>query len=287
MPELPEVETIARGLALKVSGRRIEAVELARPDVVHGDPAPLCALVRGRRIEAVERLGKRIRVRLERGVFLHIHLGMTGRLLVVSAGARPEPHTHLRLRLDNGSELRFSDPRRFGGIWVIRDERQGGESTQWIGRRLAPVHADPLELPLPEFRTLLARRRQVKALLMAQEPISGIGNIYCDEALYRARIHPLTRCDQLKPGDVRRLWRAIRQVLRQAIEAGGSSIRDYRSADNEPGGFQKRHRVYDRAGQPCGRCRSRIMRLVVAGRGTFICPVCQKQGAGTGTRKRL
>jgi formamidopyrimidine-DNA glycosylase len=274
MPELPEVETVARGLARTITGRVIAHVELTRTDIVHGEPVPIASGLRGLLVEAVERCGKHIRIRLG-DLSLHVHLGMTGRLVVVERSAPVEPHTHLRIGFAEGSEeLRFCDPRRFGGLWIVR---QSGPSPGWTGRRLPPVHADPLKLTFAEFRALLQRRRQIKALLLDQDPISGIGNIYCDESLHRARIHPLTLADRLDDAAVRRLWTALRRVLAEAIAAGGSSISDYRSASNEPGWFQTRHRVYDRAGKPCRRCGTRIVRFVAAGRGTFICPKCQRR----------
>jgi formamidopyrimidine-DNA glycosylase len=147
---------------------------------------------------------------------------------------------------------------------------------KWVGRRLPPIHADPLRLSLREFKALLQRQRQIKALLLAQKPISGIGNIYCDEALYRAGIHPSARAGDLDAVAVGRLWRALRRVLLAAIQAGGSSIRDYRSADNTAGGFQRLHRVYARSGLPCRRCHTPIRKLTIAGRGTHICPNCQR-----------
>ena len=275
MPELPEVETIARGLAKHLTGRRIAWAALTRSDMVHGEAVPLCAAVLGRRIGRVFRQGKQVRMDLGAGRLLVFHLGMTGRLIVADRESEVEPHTHLRITFERWRrELRFSDPRRFGGIWLT----DGGASGQreWFGRRLPPTAEDPLTISLEDFRRALRRRRQIKALLLDQRPISGVGNIYCDEALHRACIHPRMRADELDTTAVGKLWRCLRRVLTEAVRAGGSSISDYRTSDNQPGLFQVKHRVYGRTGHPCPRCGVRITHLVVAGRSTFICPRCQR-----------
>lgn len=274
MPELPEVETVARGVARHITGRRIESVALSRGDIVHGECVPLCAFLRGRRVERVGRQGKQIHIELDGGRVLVVHLGMTGRLIAIDREAPVEPHTHLRVGFDRRrAEMRFIDPRRFGGLWLLITPPTAGG--MWIGRRLPPVGADALTISFEEFHAALRRHRQLKALLLDQRPIGGIGNIYADESLHRAGIHPLTRADRLTDAAVRRLWRCIRRVLEEAVRAGGSSISDYRTADNERGLFQVRHRVYQRAGKPCRKCRTPIEHLTAAGRSTFICPRCQ------------
>lgn len=290
MPELPEVETIARGLARSLAGRTVANVRLTRPDMIHGNGGPVETLV-GRRVCEVRRCGKQVRMLLGQGtdteLVIHVHLGMTGRLLVVPGGEPVAKHTHLFVRFEGWDrELRFCDPRRFGGIWLVR-EQAAAASHDWKGRRLPPVGADPLDLTLPALRKLLARKRRIKPLLMDQAPISGMGNIYCDEALFRAGIHPLTPASQLGAEAVRRLRLAIRRVLTEAIRAGGSSISDYRNAENGRGSFQERHRVYGREGLPCPVCRSPIERLVVAGRGTHVCPKCQRLAVGKGSNGRV
>lgn len=274
MPELPEVETVVRGLRQHLVRRVIEWVHLSRGDVTHGVGLPLCALLRGRRIERIERVGKQIRMDVEGSVSLFVHLGMTGRLLVADRDEEMEPHTHLRLTFRRRrQELRYCDPRRFGGIWLISGAE--GDGRLWVGRRLPPAGADPLEVSLGEFRSLLARARQIKALLLDQRVLGGVGNIYCDEALYRAGIHPRTPAGELDEAAVRRLRQVLRQVLAESIRAGGSSISDYRTADNVPGTFQRKHRVYGREGKPCRRCRTVIRRIIAAGRSSFLCPQCQ------------
>lgn len=274
MPELPEVETIARGLAGRIEGRWIERIHAARTDIIHGNAGPIERVLIGRRIQRVERCGKHVRIGLASSLAVHVHLGMTGRLTLADRDEPLAVHTHLQIGFRRWRmELRLCDPRRFGGVWVIDASRNG--MGVWQGRRLPPVGADPLLLTDAQWAGLLRRRRRIKPLLMDQEPISGLGNIYCDEALHRAGIHPLTPADALDGAAVRRLARTLRRVLGEAIRAGGSSISDYRTADNEPGTFQRRHRVYARAGRPCRTCGTSIERLVVAGRGTFVCPRCQ------------
>lgn len=274
MPELPEVETVARGVARLVTGRTIESVVLLRADIAHGIARPCDKLLRGRKIDRVSRQAKHIRIDLAGGLTFIVHLGMTGRLSVSPRELPPPKHTHLRIRFaGHADELRFCDPRRFGGVWLIDDKPS--QAADWIGRRLPPVGADPLSLAPASWSRLMARPRQIKALLLDQQPISGVGNIYCDESLHRAGIHPLSRAGDLPSVAVRRLYRELRRVLREAIAAGGSSVSDYRDAAGEPGWFQIRHRVYGREGQPCKRCRTPIEKLVVAGRGTHLCPRCQ------------
>lgn len=276
MPELPEVETVARGMDAKLRGRVFASVLLARSDVVRGDRAPLCALLRDRRIDRVSRRGKRIVVEIDNGYRLIFHLGMSGQLTVAPASEAIEPHTHLRISLvGTADELRYRDPRRFGGVWCIN-----GSNDSHIGRRLSPLGAEPLAISFEEFAALLQRPKQIKALLLDQQLLCGMGNIYCDEALFRAKVHPQRIAAKLRKDKVAALYRAMRDVLAAAIAARGSSIRDYRDADSKAGGFQRFHRVYNHAGKPCPVCGARIVRLVAAGRSTHVCPRCQRRGRG-------
>jgi formamidopyrimidine-DNA glycosylase len=197
---------------------------------------------------------------------LIVRLGMTGRLQVQRANEPVEKHTHLRIAIDDERcELRFHDPRRFGGIQYVANGT-GNDATLGV---------EPLEVSKFEFRALLRRRRQIKALLMDQSAIAGLGNIYCDESLFAARIHPLTLADTLSNEKVDRLWAAIRATLRRAISYKGSTLMDYRDASGEHGGFQLRHRVYQREGEPCRKCGTAIKRIIAAGRSTFFCLKCQ------------
>jgi len=270
MPELPEVQTVAACLDSRLRGAAVESVRLFRRDIVKGSPRSLQRTLLNKKLRRVRRHGKRIICEFDPDTELNFHLGMTGNLLVVR---RDEPlldHTHLRVRFAGRTdELRFRDPRRFGGVWL------GNGRTPRGGRFSSVLGPDALEVRLPGFRRMLERRRQIKALLLDQQVIAGLGNIYCDESLFRARIHPLTSASELDPSQVSTLLRDIRSVLRQAIAAGGSSLRDYRNADGEPGWFRVRHRVYDREGEPCPRCRTAIEHTVVASRSTWFCPRCQ------------
>lgn len=281
MPELPEAETIARGLADQLVERTVHSVELNRQDVLHGSPVVPCAVLRSRTITSVNRVGKQVRLRLSGGVCLSFHLGMSGRLIICKPTEPIAPHTHLRLGFEgNGTELRFCDPRRFGGVWIMQERNPGPVEAgplnrTWIGRRLPPAGLDPLTATLDELVVALGRSRRLKPLLLDQSIIAGLGNIYCDEILHRAGVHPLTRANRLDRKQVGHLRRTIRHVLTEAIAAGGSSISDYRTSDNTPGAYQTRHRVYGREGKSCRRCRTTIQRFVLGGRSTFVCPQCQ------------
>ena len=272
MPELPEVETVVRGLRATLPGRRIESVRLGKTDFID-DPAALERELPGRRVVAVERHGKFIQMRLEGGpgagpASLLVHLGMTGQLATRAPAEPVAPHTHVFFALDDGRELRYTDPRRFGRIALLLD----GGAEAVLGR----LGRDPLEISLEEFRDkLAARRAMIKALLLNQSFLRGMGNIYTDESLWRARIHPQRLAVKLTPQQARALHRAMRDVLAAAIRLRGSSISDFLDALGRPGAYQVRHRVYDHEGKPCFRCRTKIRRIIVAGRSSYFCPRCQ------------
>ena len=270
MPELPEAETIARQLGRKLTGRTFGTVLLERRDVIRGDRLDLRKVLSGRRVDRVWRRAKRIILELDAGLRLIVRLGMTGRLTVGPASDPLEKHTHLRIAVEGtSSELRFRDPRRFGGvICVERDGPADREELEGIG-------IEPLEASAAAFRKVLDRRRQIKALLMDQHVVAGLGNIYCDESLHAAGIHPLTRADSLDAERAGRLLRAIKTTLRRAIRFNGTTLMDYRDADGREGSFQRLHRVYQREGEPCKTCRTPIRRIHAAGRSTFFCPKCQ------------
>lgn len=274
MPELPEVETITRELAGRVVGWRVSEIHLSRPDMLHGHATPLCCALKDCRIVSVSREGKWVRVGFDGGTRLGVHLGMSGRLILCHGGEPLEAHTHLRLGFhEQFDELRFIDPRRFGGLWLTMSN--GDATSEWIGQRPSALGVDAMVVTPVMFQRLLKRSRQIKALLLDQTMIAGLGNIYCDEILHRAGIHPLTPASRLEHTQVKRLHQQMRRVLKAAIHAGGSTIRDYRSASNTSGGYQRRHRVYQRAGKPCLKCRTPIEHLIAAGRSTFFCPACQ------------
>ena len=273
MPELPEVETVARGLRAVLPGRRILGVRLGKTDFID-DPAAVEQHLPGTRIREVRRHGKFLVLDLEssnggaRNFALLIHLGMTGQIVTCPPEARVAPHTHVFLALDDGRELRYTDIRRFGRIAMLADGAQ-----EYALRSLG---LDPLEATEEQFiEKLRTRRARVKALLLDQHVLRGMGNIYTDESLWRARIHPMRLGANLAPGELRRLHRAVRGVLTEAIRLRGSSISDYVDSEGQPGEFQQRHRAYQREGKRCFRCGASIRRAIVAGRSSYFCPRCQ------------
>lgn len=265
MPELPEVETVARSIAPLI-GRRILRAEFRGLRVLRGDdPDEMAACLQGRRIADVQRYGKFILISLRGGGYLVVHLGMTGRLLL---GGPAGKHTHAILTLDRGGVLLYDDSRQFGRL------QYSSEFPQRV-RKLGP---EPLEVTLDEFASALRpRKTRIKALLLNQDFLRGIGNIYADEALFRAGIHPLALASRIRGNRARRLHDAITGVLTEAIEAGGSSISDYVDAEGRKGFFQFSHRVYQRTGEPCVACGAPIRRVLVAQRSSHFCPKCQKR----------
>jgi formamidopyrimidine-DNA glycosylase len=280
MPELPEVETIARGVQERVQGDCIVQAWFSRhAEPFKTPPARQAKGLAGRRFLAVHRTGKHIVCELgpahcdagegERPQAQWVvHLGMSGRLLVTTAEAPVARHTHARLSLASGRELRFVDPRRFGRL-EFRD-LQRGESFGAPG-------ADPLAIGAEEFAALFSGRKlAIKAALLNQTLLAGVGNIYADESLFHAGIRPRRGAGRLTRAELERLREALRQVLDHAIRLGGSSVADYVDANGVRGFFQLEHCVYLRTGQPCRRCQTPILRVVVAGRGTHFCPHCQR-----------
>jgi formamidopyrimidine-DNA glycosylase len=281
MPELPEVETVVRGLRLVLPGRRITGVRLSAKTDFIDDPASLERELPGTRVTGIERFGKFMVIGLEREgrgkddgkIALLMHLGMTGQIVVTPAEAPVPPHTHFFLMLDDGRELRYTDIRRFGRIRILLD----GEREALIGR----LGLDPLEMSEKDFRqTITSRGAQIKALLMDQRVLRGMGNIYTDESLWRAKVHPRRLGTKLSEREVKALYKAIHGVLTEAIRSRGSSVSDYVDSDGQRGEFQLRHRVYQREGKKCFRCGGVIRRAIVAGRSSFFCPRCQRAPRG-------
>ena len=265
MPELPEVETVTRSIAPLV-GRHIVAAEFRGLRVLRGaDPDQLAAALQGRKIEAVKRYGKFIVITLRGGGYLVIHLGMTGRLLL---GGPPGKHTHAILTLDRGGVLLYDDSRQFGRILYSRE----------FPERVKQLGPEPLEVAFADFAAALRKRKtRIKALLLNQDFLRGLGNIYADEALFRAGIHPQAIAARIRNERARRLYDAITAVLTEAIAAGGSSISDYVDAQGRKGFFQFSHRVYQRTGEPCVTCGAPIRRVLVAQRSSHFCAKCQKR----------
>jgi formamidopyrimidine-DNA glycosylase len=316
MPELPEVETIVRGLASRVTGDVVESVWLgSKPEPLKSSAAEIAATLASRRIAGVRRVGKHIVLDLESARVARapspakglkdmrkrarsfgggsqrrngaaagksasptqstaqssgqptaqwiVHLGMTGRLLVCQPDAELAKHTHAIVKLASGRELRFVDPRRFGRLSVAHGFEAGGR--------------EPLEVQLDEFVSLFrGRKTPIKNALLNQKLLRGVGNIYADESLFRSGLRPRRRATSLTRENLRRLYRAVQEVLREAISLGGSSVSDYVDADGEEGFFQLQHRVYGREGEPCLVCKTAIKRVVLAGRSSHYCRKCQK-----------
>jgi formamidopyrimidine-DNA glycosylase len=262
MPELPEVETVVRTLRPAIVGRRILNAEFLQLRVLRGSPNATMKALSGRRIQSIERHGKFIAIRLDRG-YLVIHLGMTGKLLV---NAEPTKFTHAVFTLDRGV-LHYDDQRQFGRI------EYGVE----LPDRVAALGPEPLEIGLADFTARVrARKSPVKAVLLNQAVVRGMGNIYADEALFRAGVHPKRSAASLKKDRVERVYNAMREVLAEAIESRGSSVSNYVDADGRKGNFQTAHRVYQRTGKPCTKCGTPIKRIVLVQRGTHFCPKCQR-----------
>jgi formamidopyrimidine-DNA glycosylase len=264
MPELPEVETVVRSLAPLV-GRRILSAEFRTTRILRGgNPDRMARRLAGRRIVQVKRYGKFILTSLEGGGYLLVHLGMTGRLLL---GGEPGKHTHAIFTFDRGALL-YDDSRQFGSV----------ELHEEFPPRVARLGPEPLEIGFAEFATALKRRKtRTKALLLNQTFLRGVGNIYADETLFRAGIHPMALAYRLRGDRPRRLYDAIVAVLTEATDAGGSSISDYVDAEGRQGFFQFQHRVYQRTGEPCVNCGTPIRRILVAQRSSHFCPKCQKR----------
>jgi formamidopyrimidine-DNA glycosylase len=273
MPELPEVETIAAGLRRNLPGLIIRDIALHDPQLLRGSGAAALKNLRRREITNVRRRGKMLLISCRGPIHLLFHLKMTGQFYWAFKDTPRDRHTRLSLRFaDSARELRFRDVRKFGSLRCLQTRRPLNSSEL---RRLGP---EPLELGRRQFLDLIHRRKgRLKSLLLDQNFVAGIGNIYADEILFRARFHPLAPASRLSDKRTSALWRAIRQVLTNAIAAGGSSIRDYRDSDGIEGRFQTRHRVYGRKGLPCPRCGVKIRRIIVGGRSSFFCPRCQRR----------
>jgi formamidopyrimidine-DNA glycosylase len=314
MPELPEVETVARGLQARVAGRRIVSVTLRKTDFMD-DPVAIERELPGRTIQRVERFGKFMLLRLtavsegtekiatessrpgrgrqrhrveerdagnsrENARALLVHLGMTGNLAPHFAEQPLVKHTHATFVLDDGRELRYIDPRRFGRMAYLSGETLAAE--------LHRFGADPLLVTAEEFAARIrGSKARIKALLLDQSVLRGIGNIYADESLWKAKIHPAKKGGQLKREETDRLLAVLKKILQKAIELRGSSISDFVDADGFAGDYQQHHKVYGRDGKRCFRCGAKIRLMAVAGRSSHFCPVCQRAPRGsTGQRKK-
>jgi formamidopyrimidine-DNA glycosylase len=262
VPELPEVETVVRTLRPALTGRRILNAEFVGLRVLRGLPHETAQALAGQRVRSIERHGKFIAIKLERG-YLVVHLGMTGKLLI---DAERTKWTHAIFTLDRGVLL-YDDPRQFGRIEYGVD----------LPERVRALGPEPLEVTLDEFAQRLKQRRSpIKAVLLNQSVVRGVGNIYADEALFRAGVHPKRIAASLRKDRVEKVYLAMREVLAEAIESRGSSVSNYVDAEGRKGSFQLSHRVYRRTGEPCVNCATAIRRIVLVQRGTHFCPKCQR-----------
>ena len=273
MPELPEVETVRRQIAPVLEGATITRAEILDQRLTRPvDPTVVADALVGERIATVERRGKYLLWRLASGRTLVVHLRMTGSLRHAPTGGLPDDtYRRARLVLDTGAEIGYRDVRRFG-TWELLDD---GHLRPYLASRLGPEPLAPSFTTLRLGSLLAGRRAPVKAFLLDQRRLAGVGNIYADEALWRARIHPLRPAGELDADEVSRLHRAVRASLRRGVELQGSTLRDYATPDGSSGGMQREFHVYGRLGEPCDRCGHPIERIVVGGRGTWLCPRCQ------------
>jgi formamidopyrimidine-DNA glycosylase len=304
MPELPEVETVVRGLQKSVLGRKILSVWIGKSDFID-NPAEFFRLS-GQKIAAIERFGKFMLLRLTNGeesaaaetdtvvavaesaasrerkayaASLLVHLGMTGQIAPSAADIPLEKHTHVSLTLDDGRELRYTDARRFGRMAYL--------TADLLAKEIAGAGADPLEVGAAEFaERVRSRNARIKALLLDQSVFRGVGNIYADESLWRAKIHPARVGAKLSVKEVETLRRVLQEILNRAIVMRGSSISDFLDANGEPGEYQRHHRAYGREGKPCYRCRTPIRRTIVAGRSSYFCPKCQPAPRSRKSKRR-
>ena len=274
MPELPEVETVRARLAPVLTGRRFTAVEIHDPRLVRPyEPQAVAAELIGERVAAVERRGKYVIVRFDSRRVLLIHLRMTGSLRHSNGSLAEDPHRRAVVRLDDGSDVTYRDVRRFG-TWLVLEP---DEVEPYLSSRVGEEPLDALFTAARLGERLAGRRAPIKAALLDQRTLAGMGNIYVDEALWRARLHPLRPAETIDRPELRRLHRAIRAALEAGIARQGSTLRDYRLPDGESGSMQKEFKVYGRGGEPCDRCGTPIAKTRVAGRGTWFCPTCQAE----------
>jgi formamidopyrimidine-DNA glycosylase len=276
VPELPEVETVRLGLEPVLVGRRFDRVEISDPRLTRPfDPRTVAAELEGERVSALERRGKYLVFRFESGRGLLIHLRMTGSLRHAPSGSlADDPHRRAVVSLDDGSDVAYRDVRRFG-TWLLAERE---ELEPYLAARLGkePLGSD---FTVGELRDRLARRRApIKAALLDQRTAAGLGNIYVDEALWRARVHPLRPASSLRPAEIRQLHAAVREALEAGLARQGATLRDYAQPDGRAGSMQHEFKVYGREAQPCERCGTPIEKTRAGGRGSWYCPRCQRRG---------
>ncbi|MFB0566506.1 MAG: bifunctional DNA-formamidopyrimidine glycosylase/DNA-(apurinic or apyrimidinic site) lyase [Candidatus Aminicenantaceae bacterium] len=270
MPELPEVETIVQSLSPRLQGLEVCSFDLIFPGLLRNKNRKILEMAVGKKVMRIRRRGKMILFDFDSDLTLIFHLKMTGQFFICSSQKPVEMHTRFIISFKNqNQELRFNDVRKFGYILCLPTSQTF--EFPWLG-------PEPLEIGFSAFRRLFENRKaRLKSLLLNQNFIAGIGNIYADEISFQAKLHPLTPVSLLEEYELKRLWKAMRFVLKSAIDHRGSSIRDFRDADGRKGRFQNFHRVYGRESLPCPRCGEKIKRLRIGGRSSFFCPNCQKE----------
>lgn len=274
MPELPEVQTVLTTLQPRIVGLRVDRVEVFLDKIVKSpEPRQFVDLIKGRTITGMGRRGKYLLLELDRCYLLAIHLRMTGRLVYSNPDTPRDKYTHLVFCLNNGAELRFQDMRQFGTMNLMRTDQLEAFCSQ---KDLGPDALDPaLTRDLFKGR-IRGKRGQIKKLLLDQSLVAGIGNIYANEILWRARIYPERPVESLTPGELGRLYKVMREVLCEAVLHRGTTLRDYVDGEGNPGGFQSLLAVHGREGEPCTKCGKKIIRLKTGGRSAFVCPACQR-----------
>jgi formamidopyrimidine-DNA glycosylase len=271
MPELPEVETIVKGLQKTVVGRKIKSINVIFPGIVKQETEKFRKNAEKTKIVKVRRRGKYILIDLSNGKTILAHLGMTGNFLLVKSSSPWNKHDHLIIRFyENHKELRYNDQRKFGKLKSFPTCKEENVSEL---KKLGP---ESLNISASDFVDLFEKRKgRIKSALLNQQIIAGLGNIYADESLFEAKIHPAQRIDKLSPPRLKRLHQAIQKILRKAIKAGGSSIENYYDINGEVGSFQLQHKVYGREGLPCKKCGTEIKRIKISQRSSYFCPKCQ------------
>ncbi|NNM84236.1 MAG: bifunctional DNA-formamidopyrimidine glycosylase/DNA-(apurinic or apyrimidinic site) lyase [Phycisphaerales bacterium] len=274
MPELPEVEQVRRGIEPILRGQRVVAVRLLRSDYLEPMGAD-ARQIEGTYCVKTHRHGKRLFCEFSAGVTLRFHLGMSGRIYAAGSGEPLSPHTHFVIKLESGRELRMSDPRRFGGI-ALYSSVASAVAAEITGK----VGVDALKLKPVDLTVWRSLKSSVKMRLLSQREVAGLGNIYIDEALWQAGIHPLTHVNRIAPAQLASLVGAVKKLLRRSISMGGTTLRDYRNVQRQPGRFAQMLQVYGRAGEPCRRCGCELKGIRVCARATVLCPQCQPKHKG-------
>ncbi|MEW6609469.1 MAG: bifunctional DNA-formamidopyrimidine glycosylase/DNA-(apurinic or apyrimidinic site) lyase [bacterium] len=271
MPELPEVETIVRGLQQQIIGQKIIKVSVHLPKIIKQETKEFASQLKDTQIQGISRRGKMIIITLSNNLSLLIHLKLSGQIVYTSPRSPMANHTHLVIELSGGNQLRYIDLRQFGYV-ILTKTSILSELTQ-----LAGLGDEPLKISLSDFKRLISTKKgRIKSLLLNQSFLAGIGNIYADESLHLARIHPLQLASTLTQSQIKILYQSIRNVLSAAILYRGSSISNYVDSSGQEGGYQRFHRVYQREGQVCVTCQEKISRVKIGGRSSYFCPHCQK-----------